>query len=998
MNRRSDKLSLVCDLSDALQLLRLCYFSMSRGDYPKHPKHLDQDKDEEELDYGEIDDDINDQSPREEGEAISEEGEASSDNTNSMDTELQEREYRQRLAQRKVEREAEASQTVQLPPRSKFDSPERSDEIHKPSSTGTLLNPSTSSNSGGESSSDTHSRKRNHECKTDSDKIPPKIPATSRHIGTHHRHHHRSHQSKPDKREGGSDLHDNSLLSFHLLHSPEEKSKTTDTTLVEPSGALNARLPPGRAPVIDGSRFKYLEESEEESDGYGDIEKEVYGGEDGDLLRANGIEIQGQGDEEIPSEHDRPPVKPFYFPSIQGCRSVDEFECLNRIEEGTYGVVYRARDKKTNEVFALKRLKMEKEREGFPITSLREINTLMKAQHENIVTVREVVVGFDLDKIYLVMEYVEHDLKSLMEVMSGPFTVGQVKCLLIQLLRAVQHLHDNWILHRDLKTSNLLLSHKGILKVGDFGLAREYGSPLQHYTEVVVTLWYRAIELLLGSKSYSTAIDMWSVGCIFAEFLLQRPLFPGKGEVDQVNMIFRDLGTPNERIWPGVSQLPGMKNTMFTEYPYNQLRRRFTEKQISASGFELLTSLLTYCPERRLTAEKALTHRYFTERPQAIHPSMMPSWPAKSEGCGRPATAAGSKRPASPKPPPGATGALQEPPPPLGASRFFAISGASKRTPSKFGTSGAGSGARGSGNDMITSSISSLGIPLDLEFSLDEIRAELAKLGVNETSPAQLTAIKADLDKMIAHDLESLSLDERRDCTLGSSSMTTTSSFSPEDSDLTLTIDPSFDEKHGNETQSNEVGHELADVISSLTDFEVKFSQRRCHSANSIVRKRWINPIRNNDDFKGEIVTASSRGSLRTNSAQSKLRSSNNKFNENPSSFSSSPSPLYEINPAMLENNHGGRASHLDRNFPRSGSAPSRRLFPSNQRRGVNRSDPVSLWRMYNSQWERQARTNVTSERALRWSVKAAMAVREVPLLNSSRRSLLYGPFSSHRL
>ncbi|VDL16579.1 unnamed protein product [Hymenolepis diminuta] len=672
---------------------------MSRKDHSRPSKNSD--TDEEELDYGEIDDDVNEQSPREEGEALSEEGEASSDdNSNSIEAELQEREYRQRLTLRKVEREAEASQAVQLPPRSKFDSPERSVEIHQSSINGGSLDPSLSSNSGRESSSDKRSRKRSHEHKPDNDEISPKKPATSRHSGGHHRRHHRSHQNKSDKREGGSDPHDKSSSSSHrLLHNrSQEKGKTSDTIPVEPSGALNTRLPPGRAPVIDGSRFKYLEESEDEDDDYAAIEAEVYGGEDGDMLRVNGIEMEEQRDEEIASQHERPPVKPFYLPSIQGCRSVDEFECLNRIEEGTYGVVYRARDKKTNEVVALKRLKMEKEREGFPITSLREINTLMKAQHENIVTVREVVVGFDLDKIYLVMEYVEHDLKSLMEVMSGPFTVGQVKCLLIQLLRAVQHLHDNWILHRDLKTSNLLLSHKGILKVGDFGLAREYGSPLQHYTEVVVTLWYRAIELLLGSKAYSTAIDMWSVGCIFAEFLLQRPLFPGKGEVDQVNMIFRDLGTPNERIWPGVSQLPGMKSTVFTEYPYNQLRRRFTEKQISASGFELLTSLLTYCPERRLTAEKALTHRYFTERPQAIHPSMMPSWPAKSEG-GRPTTVAGSQRPASPKPPPGATGVLQEPPPPLGASRFFATSGASKRTPSKFATSGAGSGARGSGPD-----------------------------------------------------------------------------------------------------------------------------------------------------------------------------------------------------------------------------------------------------------------------------------------------------------
>jgi len=156
---------------------------------------------------------------------------------------------------------------------------------------------------------------------------------------------------------------------------------------------------------------------------------------------------------------------PPYYPAIQGCRSVEEFQCINRIEEGTYGVVYRARDKRTNETVALKRLKMEKEKEGFPITSLREISTLLKAQHQNIVTVREIVVGSNMDKIYIVMEFVEHDLKSLMETMKQPFLLGEVKTLMLQLLRAVAHLHDNWILHRDLKTSNLLLSHKGILKV-----------------------------------------------------------------------------------------------------------------------------------------------------------------------------------------------------------------------------------------------------------------------------------------------------------------------------------------------------------------------------------------------------------------------------------------------------------------------------------------------------------------------------------------------------
>ncbi|XP_064459445.1 cyclin-dependent kinase 11B-like isoform X2 [Ornithodoros turicata] len=335
---------------------------------------------------------------------------------------------------------------------------------------------------------------------------------------------------------------------------------------------------------------------------------------------------------------------PPYLPAIQGCRSVEEFHCLNRIEEGTYGVVYRARDKQTNEIVALKRLKMEKEKEGFPITSLREINTLLKAQHPNIVTVREIVVGSNMDKIYIAMEYVEHDLKSLMEVMKQPFLVGEVKTLMLQLLRAVAHLHDNWILHRDLKTSNLLLSHKGILKVGDFGLAREYGSPLKHYTPIVVTLWYRAPELLLGVKEYSTPIDMWSVGCIFGELLTMKPLFPGKSDIDQLNRIFKDLGTPSEKIWPGYSELPLVRKVTFTEYPYNSLRGRFGHT-LSNLGFDLLNKFLTYYPSQRITAEDALRHEFFKETPVPVEPSMFPTWPAKSE--------LGHRKAQSPKPPSG---------------------------------------------------------------------------------------------------------------------------------------------------------------------------------------------------------------------------------------------------------------------------------------------------------------------------------------------------------
>lgn len=176
---------------------------------------------------------------------------------------------------------------------------------------------------------------------------------------------------------------------------------------------------------------------------------------------------------------------------LQGCRSVDEFERLNKIDEGTYGVVYRARDKKTGEIVALKKVKMEKEREGFPLTSLREINILLSFHHPSIVDVKEVVVGSNLDSIFMVMEYMEHDLKGLMETMKQPFSQSEVKCLMLQLLEGIKYLHDNWVLHRDLKTSNLLLNNRGELKICDFGLARQYGSPLKPYTHLVVTLWYR---------------------------------------------------------------------------------------------------------------------------------------------------------------------------------------------------------------------------------------------------------------------------------------------------------------------------------------------------------------------------------------------------------------------------------------------------------------------------------------------------------------------------
>lgn len=362
------------------------------------------------------------------------------------------------------------------------------------------------------------------------------------------------------------------------------------------------------------------------------------GTEEGPQEREEGA---GGADEEQASEEEEEPEIPLPEPSmLKECRSVELYERLNRISEGAYGVVYRAREKATGRICALKKVKMDKERDGFPMTSIREINILLSLQHPNVVNVSEVVVGESLDSIFMVMEYMEHDLKAMSEEMQQPFSTSEVKCLMLQLLEGVAYMHNNWVIHRDLKTSNLLYNNKGELKICDFGLARQFGSPLRPYTQLVVTLWYRAPELLLGTKSYSTAVDMWSVGCIMAEWLSKKVLFEGKSEMDQTDKIFKTMGKPNEKDWPGLNQLPKMKVLRFQDQPHNRLRDRFPpasgfdfdgKPALSDAGFDLLSGLLTLCPERRLSAKQALAHEWFKERPLPKECVLMPTFPNRSE-------------------------------------------------------------------------------------------------------------------------------------------------------------------------------------------------------------------------------------------------------------------------------------------------------------------------------------------------------------------------------
>jgi len=309
-----------------------------------------------------------------------------------------------------------------------------------------------------------------------------------------------------------------------------------------------------------------------------------------------------------------------------GCRSVDRYRKVNRIDEGTYGVVYRAQDLETDEVVALKQLKLSaaKSEEGFPVPSLREVSMLMKLSHVNIIKLHEVVVGKTSMHVFMVMEYAEHELRALLQ--QNRFGVAEVKCLMQQLLRGIGYLHDQWILHRDLKTSNLLLTNGGILKVCDFNLARHFGEPYRPYTRNVITMWYRAPEILMGIKRYGPGVDMWSCGCVFAELFLRKPLFEGKAELHQLMLIFELTGVPNEESWPGFDRLPNRRSMQFKESLPRWTIIFPAEGDLSDLGLEMLQMLLKCNPDRRLSANEALEHPYFWERPEPLTPAMMPTF------------------------------------------------------------------------------------------------------------------------------------------------------------------------------------------------------------------------------------------------------------------------------------------------------------------------------------------------------------------------------------
>ncbi|KIX10372.1 serine/threonine-protein kinase bur1 [Rhinocladiella mackenziei CBS 650.93] len=327
-------------------------------------------------------------------------------------------------------------------------------------------------------------------------------------------------------------------------------------------------------------------------------------------------------------------------PRFRGCSRITDYEYLGKLGEGTFGEVSKARSKKTGQIVALKKVLMHNEKDGFPITALREIKLLKQLDHVNILKLEEMAVERPKNErkkpsMYMVTPYMDHDLSGLLENPDVHFTESQIKCYMKQLLEGCAYLHENKILHRDMKAANLLINNRGVLQIADFGLARPYddeppkpghggGEATREYTTLVVTRWYRPPELLLQLRKYTTAIDMWGVGCVFGEMFKRKPILTGNSDLNQAQLIFELVGSPTEETMPGWRDLPGCENiTEFGQHP-STLSRVFRE--LSPLALSLLSELLKLDWRKRINAIDALQHPYFHSEPYPARPGDLPSF------------------------------------------------------------------------------------------------------------------------------------------------------------------------------------------------------------------------------------------------------------------------------------------------------------------------------------------------------------------------------------
>ncbi|KAJ2159464.1 serine/threonine protein kinase, CMGC, CDC2/CDK sub [Coemansia sp. RSA 552] len=311
-----------------------------------------------------------------------------------------------------------------------------------------------------------------------------------------------------------------------------------------------------------------------------------------------------------------------------GCSAFDDYELTNKLGEGTFGEVHKAVHRATGAPVALKRVLMHNEREGLPITAIREIKLLKSLDHPNVVPLTDMLVRHDSTQppsVYMVFPYMDHDLTGLLENPSIQLRPEHIKLYLRQLLEGTAYLHASRVMHRDMKASNLLINNAGRLLIADFGLARAFNpDDKKDMTKCVVTRWYRPPELLLGERRYSTAIDMWGVGCILAEMLVGKPVFQGSTDLNQIDQVMRICGSPNDALWPGWRDLPDCRQVeSFSTYP-RRVRDEFA--RFGDDAADLLDQLLQLDPRRRPTAEAALKHRLFFTAPFPARPEDMPAF------------------------------------------------------------------------------------------------------------------------------------------------------------------------------------------------------------------------------------------------------------------------------------------------------------------------------------------------------------------------------------
>ncbi|GAB2287380.1 hypothetical protein Dimus_021758 [Dionaea muscipula] len=310
-------------------------------------------------------------------------------------------------------------------------------------------------------------------------------------------------------------------------------------------------------------------------------------------------------------------------------RRADQFEKIDKIGSGTYSNVYKARDSMTGKIVAMKKVRFDNlEKESVKFMA-REILILRRLDHPNVIKLEGLVTSRMSCSLYLVFEYMEHDLAGLAASPEIKFNEAQVKCYMKQLLSGLEHCHIRGVLHRDIKGSNLLIDNEGILKIADFGLATLFDPNHKHpMTSRVVTLWYRAPELLLGATDYGVGIDLWSAGCILAELLAGRPIMPGRTEVEQLHKIYKLCGSPSDDYWRRL-KLPNA--TLYRpREPYKRYIRE-TFKDFPPSSLPLIDTLLAIDPPERKTATDALNSEFFMTEPYACDPSTLPKYPPTKE-------------------------------------------------------------------------------------------------------------------------------------------------------------------------------------------------------------------------------------------------------------------------------------------------------------------------------------------------------------------------------